>query len=175
MIGDTNDVIMAPALAQHGRKKRHQKTRHIMRQSSFLSRIGKSNGIFAPVSPGAPRRRPHRLDAAAPLCPATCACRSARWSGSGGVSRVPRGREPWNGWQAGREDGTRAGTGAQVGKRPSRRARRRQDHAGVGLVEHEYRWATAGGCNGRWDGRQLEMPQDARDHRLLGDDGNNPK
>src|SRR6266436_6709207 len=50
-------------------------------------RIGKSNGIFAPVSPGAP----HRLDAAAPLCPATCACRSARWRGSGCVSRVPRG------------------------------------------------------------------------------------
>ena len=101
-------------------------------------RIGKSNGIFAPVSVGAPRRRPHRLDSASPLGPAACACWSARWSGSGGVSRVPRGREPWNGWQAGREDGTRAGTGAQVCKRPSRRARRRQDHAGVGLVEHEY-------------------------------------
>jgi len=28
---------------------------------------------------------------------------------------------------------------------------------------------------GRWDGRQLEMPQDARDHRLLGDDGHDPE
>src|SRR5262249_9174390 len=118
---------------------------------------------------------PHRLDATAPRCPATCACRAARWRGSGCVSRVPRGREPWNGWQAGREDGTRACTGAQVCKRPSRRARRRQDHAGVGLVEHEYLWATTGGCNGRWDGRELEMPQDARDHRLLGDDSNDPE
>src|SRR5438094_9438828 len=50
-------------------------------------RIGKLNGIFAPVSAGAPRRRPHHLDAAAPLGPATCACRSARWRGLGAVSR----------------------------------------------------------------------------------------
>src|SRR3989442_13195697 len=34
---------------------------------------------FAPVSAGAPRRAPHRPDSAAPLGPATCACRSARW------------------------------------------------------------------------------------------------
>ena len=41
-------------------------------------RIGKLNGIFAPVATGAPRRSPHRLDAAAPLGPAACACREAR-------------------------------------------------------------------------------------------------
>src|SRR5438445_3324085 len=38
-------------------------------------RIGKSNSLLAPVSAGAPRRRPHRLASAAPLCPAACACR----------------------------------------------------------------------------------------------------
>src|SRR2546425_6390122 len=57
----------------------------------FGEGIGKLNGIFAPVSAGAPRRRPHHLDAAAPRCPATCACRSARWRGSGGGSRALRG------------------------------------------------------------------------------------
>ena len=31
--------------------------------------------------------------------------------------------------------------------------------------------ASAGRGNGRWDGGELEMPQDTRDHRLLGDDG----
>src|SRR5262249_54889998 len=36
----------------------------------------------------------HRLDAAAPLGPAACACRSARWRGAGRVFRVLRGREP---------------------------------------------------------------------------------
>ena len=35
--------------------------------------------------------------------------------------------------------------------------------------------ATTGRCNRRWDGRQLEMTQDARDHRLLGDGGNDPE
>src|SRR2546428_8712274 len=65
-------------------------------------RIGKLNGIFAPVSPGAHPRRPtawtpHRLCIQLPA-PA----RSARWPGLGGVSRVLRGRGPWNWrwWQA---------------------------------------------------------------------------
>src|SRR5215468_12142783 len=44
---------------------------------------------------------------------------------------------------------------------------------GVGLVERAYLLAHTGRGNRRWDGRQLEMPQDTRDHRLLGDDGNN--
>jgi hypothetical protein len=34
----------------------------------------------------------------------------------------------------------------------------------VGLVEREYLLAPTGRGNRRWDGRQLEMPQDARDH-----------
>ena len=42
----------------------------------------------------------------------------------------------------------------------------------VGLVERAYLLAHTGRGHRRWDGRQLEMPQDARDHRLLGDDGN---
>src|SRR5262249_28306556 len=114
---------------------------------------------------------PCRMAAAPPRYTAACACRAARWSGAGGVFRVPRGRAPWNGWQAGRAEGTRACPGAQGGARPSRCARRRQDHAGVSLVERDYLWTTVGWCHRRWDGRELEMPQDTRDHRLLGDDG----
>jgi hypothetical protein len=34
----------------------------------------------------------------------------------------------------------------------------------VGLVECKYFLATPGRCNRRWDGRQLKMTQDARDH-----------
>jgi hypothetical protein len=72
-------------------------------EGSGSVRIGKLNGIFAPVSVGAhPRSSPH-LDAATPLCPAACACRLARGRGSGCVSRVLRGRGPGHGprWQAG--------------------------------------------------------------------------
>ena len=63
----------------------------------------------------------------------------------------------------------RGGTTAH-GSAQTPHARRRGDDAtgrglrGVGLVERDYLWATAGGCNGRWDGRELEMPQDTRDH-----------
>ena len=42
-------------------------------------RIGSSNGIFAPVSPGVHPRSLHRPDAAWNLCPAACAGRYARW------------------------------------------------------------------------------------------------
>ncbi len=35
--------------------------------------------------------------------------------------------------------------------------------------------APTGRGNRRWDRCQLEMPQDARDHRLLGDDSNDPE
>ena len=35
--------------------------------------------------------------------------------------------------------------------------------------------ASTGWGNGRWDGRELEMAEDTRDHRLLGDDGNEPQ
>jgi len=87
---------------------------------------------FCPGVSGSAPPEPRRLDAAPPLYTAACACRAARWSGAGCVFRVPRGRAPWNGWQAGRAEGTRACPGAQGGARPSRRARRRQDHAGVG-------------------------------------------
>jgi len=38
-------------------------------------RIGNSNGIFAPVSTGAHRQSPHRLDSASPLCTTACACK----------------------------------------------------------------------------------------------------
>jgi hypothetical protein len=42
----------------------------------------------------------------------------------------------------------------------------------VGLVESEYLLATTGRGNRRWDGRQLEMTQHARNDRLLSDGGN---
>src|SRR5262249_58407548 len=42
----------------------------------------------------------------------------------------------------------------------------------VDLVEGRYLLAPTGRGNGRWDGGELEMPQDTRDHRLLGGDGN---
>ena len=35
--------------------------------------------------------------------------------------------------------------------------------------------ATTGRCNGRWDGRELEMTEDARHDRLLGHSGNDPE
>lgn len=35
--------------------------------------------------------------------------------------------------------------------------------------------ARTGWSNGRWDGRELQVPQDPRDHRLLGDGGNDPE
>ncbi len=39
-------------------------------------------------------------------------------------------------------------------------------HAGVSLVKREYRLATTGRGNGRRDGRQLQVTQDAGHHRL---------
>jgi len=42
----------------------------------------------------------------------------------------------------------------------------------VGLVESSYLVAPTGRGNGRWDGGELEMPQDTRHDRFLGDDGN---
>jgi hypothetical protein len=38
-----------------------------------------------------------------------------------------------------------------------------------------YVLASTGRGHGRGDGRELEMPEDARDHRLLGDDGDDPE
>jgi hypothetical protein len=32
-----------------------------------------------------------------------------------------------------------------------------------------------GGSNGRWDGRKVQMPEDPRDHRLVGDGGHDPE
>jgi NAD(P)-dependent dehydrogenase (short-subunit alcohol dehydrogenase family) len=43
---------------------------------------------------------------------------------------------------------------------------------GVGLGERVCLLASTGRGNRRWDGRELEMSQDPRDHRLLIDDGN---
>ena len=54
---------------------------------------------------------------------------------------------------------------------PLRRAPRLWSHAGAGFVEGKYLLAKAGRGNGRWDGGQLEMAQDAGNHRLLGDGG----
>lgn len=62
--------------------------------------------------------------------------------------------------------------GAQRGKTPLWRAPRLRARAGVGLVEREYLLAATGGGNGRWDGCELEVTQDAREDRLLSDGGN---
>ena len=44
---------------------------------------------------------------------------------------------------------------------------------GVGLGNPIERFlARTGRCNGTWDGRKLEMTEDARDHRLLGKGSN---
>ena len=45
----------------------------------------------------------------------------------------------------------------------------------VGFVASASLLATTGRCHGRWNGRELEMTQDAPDHRLLGDGGNDPE
>jgi hypothetical protein len=123
-------------------------------------RIGKSNGIFAPVSPGAHPRNPtawtpHRLCIQLPA-----PTRSARWRGLGCVSRVLRGRGLGHGrwWQA-REGRWHTGvhrlcTHVTDGTTPRV----------VGLVEHGACVAITGQGNGRWNGRELEMPQDTRDH-----------
>src|SRR5262245_52984139 len=52
---------------------------------------------------------------------------------------------------------------------PRRRAPRLWAHTGVGFVERTYLLAKAGRGNGRWNGGQLEVTQDAGHHRLLGD------
>jgi hypothetical protein len=42
-------------------------------------------------------------------------------------------------------------------------------HAGVGFVEGKYFLANTGRGNGRWNGGQLKVTQDACNHRLLGE------
>ena len=42
----------------------------------------------------------------------------------------------------------------------------------VDFIEYEAFLATTGWGHGRWDGRELEMPEDTRHDRLLSDDGN---
>ena len=111
------------------------------RTATTIKRIGKLNGIFAPVSAGAPR------------CPATCACRSARWRGAGGVSRVLRGRGSGHGrgWQAG-EGGWHMGV-----PRLSTHVADGTTPRVMDLVERDSLLATTGRGNGRWDGGELEM------------------
>src|SRR5262249_62318415 len=46
---------------------------------------------------------------------------------------------------------------------------------GVDLVECDEFLAPTGRGYGRWHRRQLEMPQDTYDYRLLSDDGNDPQ
>src|SRR5215472_18843950 len=45
----------------------------------------------------------------------------------------------------------------------------------VDLVEGRYLLVPTGRGNRRGEGGELEMPQDTGDHRLLGDDGNDPE
>src|SRR5437868_4515348 len=74
--------------------KRDQQTHFALDKTSRF-REGNSNDIFAPVSAGTQRQRPHRLDAAAHLCPLACACRSARglWRAARAIADAAR--TPW--------------------------------------------------------------------------------
>jgi hypothetical protein len=65
------------------------------------------------------------------------------------------------------EDFKRHCTGAKGRNTPLRRARHLWAHADVGLGEREELLATTGRRNGRRDRRQLEVTQDAGNHRLL--------
>src|SRR5262249_54643872 len=125
---------------------------------------GSGGGGSAPPAP----RRP---DAASPLYTAAGACRSARWLDLGCGSRVLRGRGPENGrwWQAGE------GRWHLRVPRLRMHVTAKTPPRGVGLVERVYLWAPTGRGHGWWHRRQLEMPQDAGDHRLLGDDRNDPQ
>src|SRR5215831_8839026 len=77
-------------------------------------------------------------------------------------------RAPWNDWwrQAG-EGGWHIGW-----HRLSTHVSERTPPRGVGLVERSYLLVPTGRGHGRWDGGELEMPEDTRNDRLLRDDGN---
>src|SRR5262249_30837823 len=128
------------------------------------------------VSP--PRRHvPQSLCECSWGCPAT-PYRSA-WTCRSGWGRlkpqgVPRARASGRPVVAGRGGDDQGIAQAQKGER-----RRCYAHGAdettprvVDLVERAYLLAHTGWGNRRGDGGQLEMPQDTRDHRLLGDDGN---
>ncbi len=87
---------------------------------------------------------------------------------------VDRGRGPQSGHREklGGDDFKRHFTGAKGRNTLPLRARRLWTHADVGLVESEYLLATTGRGNGRWNGRQLKVTQDASNHRFMGDGGN---
>ena|SRR5215813_3788218 len=78
----------------------------------------------------------------------------------------PRARASGRPVVAGRREEDQGMAKAQKGE-----IRRRDAHVAdettprvVGLVERAYLLAHTGRSHRRWDGRQLEMPQDARDH-----------
>jgi hypothetical protein len=87
-------VILMPTKKPRGQEltREHQRANQALNQRRLRIehvnssvRIGKSNGIFAPVSAGAPRRSSHRPDAVSPRCPAALAYArvgSLAWSGS---------------------------------------------------------------------------------------------
>jgi hypothetical protein len=83
------------ALATRGHAATQVAEDVVIAATTMERRIGKINGIFAPVSPEAPRRSPHRLDAAAPLGPAACACRSARSRGRAARTMADTARTVW--------------------------------------------------------------------------------
>ena len=60
--------------------------------------------------------------------------------------------------------GGRDYTATKGRKTPPPRARHLRTHAGVCFVEHTYLLAKASRGNGRWDGGQLKVVQDACNH-----------
>jgi hypothetical protein len=74
------------------------------------------------------------------------------------------------------------GEGEEISKAQRGEISRRYAHVAcettlhvVGLAKSEEFLATTDRGNGRRDGRQLEMTEDTRDHRLLGNSGNDPE
>src|SRR5262249_29224059 len=113
------------------------------------------------------------------------AARSKAWRGNarpgqaaqdgGGESvRGFRERGPRSGLSGKAEGGDfkRHFTAAKGRMTPPRRAPHLWAYAGVGVVDHKDLLAEAGRGNGRWDGGQLKVVQDAGNHRLLGDGRN---
>jgi hypothetical protein len=142
------------------------------------------------VPPSAPRRLPPLARGglprpSAPRAPAAVARSKAqrgfappehtqdglRQHRKGSPGRRPRNGRFWKaeggGWHTGfqrRKEGETRRRYAYIASETTRHV--------VGLVESEYLLATTGRRNRRWDGRQLEMTQDARNDRLLRDGGN---
>jgi hypothetical protein len=163
----------------------------------LVKRIGRINGLLrrhpGRALPSAPRRRPRLAHTSSRALSAERQPRrsapepdverpSAAWTCSsggerGGPSGEPLRRRPREGrlGNAGGVD-SNGSSNAQRCETPLRCAHvayeTTRDVVGLGNPIERF-LARTGRYNGRWDGGKLEMTQDARDDRLLGNGGNN--